>query len=66
MIKNRVKELRTEYHYSQQQLAQLVHVSRQTIVSIENSRSQPTLELSFKLAKVFHRTIEEVFLYEEN
>lgn len=63
MIKNQVRVLRKEHNYSQQQLASLVNVSRQTIISIESGRYQPTLELSFKLARVFDKTIEEIFIY---
>lgn len=63
MIKNQIKALRSEHQYSQKQLAAMVHVSRQTIISIESGRYQPTLELSFKLARVFGKNIEEVFEY---
>lgn len=63
LIKNKVRKLRQEHQYSQKQLAQMVHVSRQTIISIESGRFQPTLELSFKLARVFHKNIEEIFEY---
>jgi Predicted transcriptional regulators len=63
LIKNQVRKLRQEHQYSQKQLAEMVHVSRQTIISIESGRFQPTLELSFKLALVFGKTIEEIFEY---
>lgn len=63
MIKNQVRKLRKEHQYSQKQLADIVHVSRQTIISIESGRYQPSLDLSFRLARTFNKTIEEVFIY---
>ncbi|APU71969.1 hypothetical protein IV63_GL001690 [Companilactobacillus crustorum] len=63
MIKNQVRKLRKEHQYSQKQLADIVHVSRQTIISIESGRYQPSLDLSFRLARAFNKTIEEVFIY---
>ncbi|WP_371851221.1 helix-turn-helix transcriptional regulator [Companilactobacillus musae] len=65
MIKNNVRKFRQEHKYSQKQLAEMVHVSRQTIISVESGRYQPTLELSFKLARAFEKTVEEVFIYYE-
>lgn len=65
MIKNNVRKLRQEHKYSQKQLAEMVHVSRQTIISVESGRYQPTLELSFKLARAFEKNVEEVFIYYE-
>lgn len=65
MIKNNVRKFRQERKYSQKQLAEMVHVSRQTIISVESGRYQPTLELSFKLARAFEKTVEEVFIYYE-
>jgi putative transcriptional regulator len=64
-IKNFVKELREECSYSQQKLGDLVGVSRQTINSLEKGRYNPSIELAFKLSKIFSRTIEEIFIYEE-
>lgn len=65
MITNQVRQLRNKHQYSQKQLAELAHVSRQTIISIESGRYQPTLELSFKLARIFNKTIEEIFEYHD-
>ncbi|WP_119327137.1 helix-turn-helix transcriptional regulator [Companilactobacillus musae] len=64
-MKNNVRKFRQEHKYSQKQLAEMVHVSRQTIISVESGRYQPTLELSFKLARAFEKTVEEVFIYYE-
>lgn len=65
MIKNQVRKFRQEKQYSQKQLAEIVHVSRQTIISVESGRYQPTLELSFRLARAFGKNVEEVFIYYE-
>lgn len=48
---------------TQQQLAEQVGVTRQTIVAIENDKYSPTLELAFRIAKVFNTTVEELFTY---
>jgi len=66
VIRNQVKELRKQHAYSQKQLAELAHVSRQTIISIEGDHYQPSLELCFRLSKIFNKKIDEVFLYTEN
>lgn len=50
---------------TQQELAEKVGVTRQTIVAIEKSKYSPSLELAFKIAKVFDTSIDEVFKYEE-
>lgn len=63
MVINRVRELRRKYNYSQKQLADLTGVSRQTIISIENGHYQPSLELSFKISRVFSLSIEDIFKY---
>lgn len=60
-MKNALKELRKEFNLTQEQLADRVGVSRQTIISIENGKYNPSLLLAYKLARTFSRTIEEVF-----
>ena len=60
-MNNRVKELRNERGLSQQQLAEAMDVSRQTINSIEKERYTPSLPLAIALARFFDRTVEEVF-----
>lgn len=49
---------------TQQQLAEAVDVTRQTIVAIEKGKYSPSLELAFKIARVFDKKLEEVFTYE--
>jgi putative transcriptional regulator len=63
-IRNRVKELRTERGWTQQQLAEAVGVSRQSINSIERERYVPSLELALTFARVFGRTTDEIFSLE--
>lgn len=65
-MKNIVPELRGKYNLSQQQLAELLGVSRQTILAIEKGRYNPSLELAFKISKVFDLAIEVIFHYDEN
>ncbi len=64
-MKNKVKDLRTQFGYSQAKLGELLSVSRQTVNSLENGRYNPSIELAFKISKVFNQTIEEIFIYEE-
>ncbi len=64
-MKNNVKEFRESSNLSQGKLGDLVGVSRQTINSLENGRYNPSIELAFKLSKVFGKKIEEIFIYEE-
>lgn len=65
-MKNIVPELRGKYNLSQQQLAELLGVSRQTILAIEKGRYNPSLELAFKISNVFDLAIEVIFQYDEN
>ena len=60
-MKNAVRDLRTASKLSQQQLAEAMHVSRQTINSIEKERYTPSLPLAIALARYFGKTVEEVF-----
>lgn len=62
---NRISDLRKEQHLTQQELAEKLDVTRQTIISLENGRYNPTLLLAFKIAAFFGRSIEDIFLYEE-
>lgn len=64
-MKNRLKELREAHGISQEELASVLEVSRQTIGSLENGRYNPSILLAFRIAKYFKLTIEDIFLYEE-
>ena len=64
-IKNDIRTLRfLSGEMTQQDLADRVGVSRQTIAAIEKEKYSPTLELAFKIAQVFEKSLEEVFSYE--
>ncbi len=65
MIKNRIAELRKEKKITQLELAEQVGVIRQTITSLETYKFFPTLELAYRIAKYFGKTIEEVFIFQE-
>jgi putative transcriptional regulator len=59
-----MRVLRAERAWSQQDLAERLGVSRQTINSIENGRYDPSLPLAFRIAALFEQCIEEIFLWE--
>lgn len=65
-MKNIIAELRKDNAWSQEKLAELLGVSRQTIISIEKGRFDPSLPLAFDIAHIFNRRIEEIFTREEN
>ncbi len=67
-MKNKLEELRSNMGWTQQELADRVEVSRQTIISLENGRYNPSINLAFRLARLFQLKIEEIFIYsgEEN
>lgn len=64
-MKNRLEEIRKARGISQEELADLLEVSRQTIGSLENGRYNPSIQLAFKLARFFGKTIDELFIFEE-
>lgn len=63
-MKNRLKVLRAERDWSQQNLADRLEVSRQSVNAIETGRYDPSLPLAFRIADVFNLTIEEIFFKE--
>ncbi|MGS2719159.1 helix-turn-helix transcriptional regulator [Paraglaciecola aestuariivivens] len=63
-IKNKIRELRFfADEMTQKELAELVGVTRQTIMAIEKCKHSPTLDIAFKIAEIFGQSIEEVFQY---
>lgn len=64
-MKNRLKEIRAIRGISQEELADILGVSRQTISSLENGRYNPSIILAFKIARYFGIAIEDIFIYEE-
>ncbi len=64
-MKNHIEQLRKERGITQEELADALDVSRQTISSLENGRYSPSIQLAFKIAHYFSLGIEEIFIYEE-
>ncbi|MGB3261428.1 helix-turn-helix transcriptional regulator [Paenisporosarcina sp.] len=65
MLKNRVKELRARFGFSQGELAERVGVTRQTIGFIEKGDFSPSITLSLKIAREFQITVDQLFWLEE-
>ena len=65
-MKNRLRALRASKQWSQSELAEKLGVSRQTVNAIETERYDPSLPLAFKVARVFKRSIEEIFEPDSN
>lgn len=61
-MKNRLRVLRAMHEWSQQDLADRLEVSRQSVNAIETGKYDPSLPLAFKIADIFELTIEEIFL----
>ena len=64
-MKNRIEQIRKELGIRQDEFAKLMGVSRQTISSLETGRYNPSIFLAYKIAKYFDRTIEDVFIFDE-
>ena len=62
-LKNKLKEYRQESGFSQDKLAEKLGVSRQTIISIEKGRYNPSLPLAMILAELFETTVEKLFFF---
>lgn len=65
IILNRIKELRVERGWTQQELADAVGVSRQSINSIERERYEPSLSLALQFGRVFGRPVDDIFKLED-
>ncbi len=61
LTKNKLKEYREKYNYSQEHLADKVEVTRQTIISIEKGKYVPSLELALKFSKLFKCKVKDIF-----
>lgn len=64
-MRTKIRELREEKGLTQEQLADLVDVTRQTILFLEKGKYNPSLRLAWKIAEVFDRSIEEVFSFDD-
>jgi putative transcriptional regulator len=66
LVQNQIRQLRVTIDgMTQEKLAKLCDVTRQTIIALEAGRYSPSLELAFKLARALGRTLDEVFQYAE-
>ena len=65
-IRNRVRDLRAAREMTQQQLADQIDLTRQTVIAIEGDKYSPSLETAFRIANVFGVPLEQVFQYEDN
>ncbi|WP_010093741.1 helix-turn-helix transcriptional regulator [Ornithinibacillus scapharcae] len=63
-MKTLIREKRTERNITQEELSQLLQVSRQTIISLEKGKYKPSLVLAHKLAQIFECSIEDLFIFE--
>ena len=64
-MKTRIQELRKQNKVTQEELALALGVTRQTIISLENGKYNASLQLAFKISRFFGKSIEDIFLYEE-
>jgi putative transcriptional regulator len=65
-MKNLLRQLRAERGWSQADLGAQLEVSRQTINALEVGKYDPSLPLAYKIARLFERTIEDIFIFEES
>lgn len=65
-MKNRLEEIRKKHGLKQDELAEILEVSRQTISSLENGKYNPSIQLAFKISRHFRMSIEQIFIYEED
>ncbi|MGM0944494.1 MAG: helix-turn-helix transcriptional regulator [Bacteroidota bacterium] len=63
-MKNHIRELRVERKLTQEDLAEILGISRQSINAIEKEKFDPSLTTAFKMAQLFERPIEELFIYQ--
>lgn len=64
-MKNNIRELRKKLGFRQEDIANILGVTRQTINAIENEKYNPTLELAMKLARLLNITVEELFILDK-
>jgi putative transcriptional regulator len=64
-VKTRIKEYRAKYNLTQERLAELVGVRRETIIFLEQGRYNPSLRLAHNVAKALKTTIDKIFIFDE-
>lgn len=65
-MKNKIKQYRSKFKMTQVELAKQVNVSSRTIISIENEKYNPSIMLAYRIAEVFHVSMEELYCLKEN
>ncbi|MFD2629656.1 helix-turn-helix transcriptional regulator [Oceanobacillus kapialis] len=65
-MKNNIRVIRKAMKFSQEELASMCGVTRQTINAIENNKYDPTLTLAFKLSQTLNTTVDQLFIFEED
>lgn len=65
-MKNKIKVFRAMHDLTQEELAEKIGITRQTVLAIEKGHYSPSLDLAFKIVKYFDAKIEDVFIYEKN
>lgn len=64
-MKTRIKEFKARYNLTQEELAKMVGVRRETILSLEKGKYNPSLKLAHEVAKALHTSIEELFIFDD-
>jgi putative transcriptional regulator len=65
MMKTRIKEFRSRYNLTQEKLAEMVGVRRETIIFLEQGKYNPSLRLAYSVARTLHTTVEELFIFDD-
>lgn len=65
-MKNNIRVIRKSMKFSQEELASMCGVTRQTINAVENDKYDPTLTLAFKLSQTLNTTVDQLFIFEED
>jgi len=63
-MRTRIKEFRTKHHLTQEKLAQMVGVRRETIIFLEQGKYNPSLKLAYNVARALKTNIEELFVFD--
>jgi putative transcriptional regulator len=64
-MKTRIKEFRSRYNLTQEKLAEMVGVRRETIIFLEQGKYNPSLRLAYSVARTLHTTVEELFIFDD-
>jgi len=65
-MKTRIREYRAKYNLTQEKLAEIVGVRRETIIFLEQGKYNPSLRLAYNVARALETTIDEIFIFDDN